>query len=75
MTILPETKFYIFHHMTNPNIPEDYEGPAWVELPARLYDRETWYKLSQRYIAEMVLAEQLGFDGLVVNEHHASAFT
>src|SRR5262249_35114245 len=47
---------------------------AWVTLPNRLYDSEKGRALYERYIGELVRADQLGFDGVCVNEHHQTAY-
>ena len=43
---------------------------AWVTLPNSLYDPEKGAALYARYIDELVYAEEIGLDGVVVNEHH-----
>jgi alkanesulfonate monooxygenase SsuD/methylene tetrahydromethanopterin reductase-like flavin-dependent oxidoreductase (luciferase family) len=47
---------------------------AWVTLPNRLYDPEKGKALYETYLADLVRADQLGFDGVVVNEHHQTAY-
>src|SRR5262249_17835424 len=63
-----------FHLMPWPHLPVDYEGPAWVRCPNSHYDGRQGADLYNRYLDELVLAEELGFDGVVVNEHHANAY-
>ena len=47
----------------------------WVDFPNRLYDPVKGHALYTRYLSEYVLADKLGFDGLVVNEHHSTAYS
>jgi alkanesulfonate monooxygenase SsuD/methylene tetrahydromethanopterin reductase-like flavin-dependent oxidoreductase (luciferase family) len=51
-----------------------YEGPAWVTIPNTLYDPKIGSQLYHRYLDELVYAEELGFDGVCVNEHHQNAY-
>ena len=52
---------------------KDY-ATVWATLPNRFYDPRKGHLLYNRYLDEMEYAEQLGFDGLCVNEHHQSAY-
>ncbi len=45
------------------------------DFPNKFYDPEKGHELYNRYIGELVLADQLGYDGLVVNEHHNTAYS
>lgn len=65
---------FSFHLMPWPHLPDDYRGPAWITCPNELYDPAAGHDLYNRYLDELELAEQLGFDGLVVNEHHQNAY-
>lgn len=47
---------------------------AWVVLPNTLYDPERGADDYQGHIDNMVYAEELGFDGISVNEHHQTAY-
>src|SRR5438105_3175717 len=60
--------------MPYPALPPDYDGPAWVTCPNELYDPVLGHELYNRYIDELVLAEELGFDGVCINEHHQNAY-
>jgi len=66
--------FYYFHLMPWPHLPQDYSGPAWVRCPNSYYDGSRGHDVYNRYLDELVYAEQLGFDGVCVNEHHANAY-
>ncbi|MEA2624532.1 MAG: hypothetical protein QOD06_577 [Candidatus Binatota bacterium] len=67
-------KFFFFHLMPYPHLPADYEGPAWVKCPNRFYDPAAGTSLYNRYLDELAYADELGFDGVVINEHHANAY-
>jgi alkanesulfonate monooxygenase SsuD/methylene tetrahydromethanopterin reductase-like flavin-dependent oxidoreductase (luciferase family) len=60
--------------MPYPHLPQSYEGPAWITCPNRYYDPREGVKLYNRYLDELIYAEELGFDGICVNEHHANAY-
>jgi alkanesulfonate monooxygenase SsuD/methylene tetrahydromethanopterin reductase-like flavin-dependent oxidoreductase (luciferase family) len=47
---------------------------AWVVLPNSLYDPVKGAEEYERHIDALVYAEQLGFDGIAVNEHHQTAY-
>lgn len=47
---------------------------AWLTLPNRLYDPAAGRRLYDAYLADLVRADQLGFDGVAVNEHHQTAY-
>jgi alkanesulfonate monooxygenase SsuD/methylene tetrahydromethanopterin reductase-like flavin-dependent oxidoreductase (luciferase family) len=67
-------RVFAFHLMPYPGLPEDYDGPAWVTCPNSLFDPQVGSQLYNRYIDELVYAEELGFDGVCVNEHHQNAY-
>jgi alkanesulfonate monooxygenase SsuD/methylene tetrahydromethanopterin reductase-like flavin-dependent oxidoreductase (luciferase family) len=67
-------KFFFFHLMPWPYLPKTYQGSAWITCPNSHYDPEKGTALYNRYLDELVSAEGLGFDGVVVNEHHANAY-
>jgi alkanesulfonate monooxygenase SsuD/methylene tetrahydromethanopterin reductase-like flavin-dependent oxidoreductase (luciferase family) len=59
------------------DLPADHHRypSMWVDYPNRLYDPVKGHALYNRYLSEYVLADQLGYDGLVVNEHHSTAYS
>src|SRR3712207_6965049 len=70
-------EFYFFHLMPYPRLPADFEDryeSAWVTCPNNLYDPRFGTELYNRYLDEMLYAEELGFDGICVNEHHQTAY-
>ena len=66
----------MFHLMPYPYLPEDFDEreSAWVTLPNTTYDPTVGTGLYNRYLDELEYAEQLGFDGICVNEHHQNAY-
>ena len=70
-------RIYVFHLMPWPYLPEDFSqthDTAWVECENSLYDPVKGHELYNRYLDELELADQLGFDGVCVNEHHQNAY-
>jgi alkanesulfonate monooxygenase SsuD/methylene tetrahydromethanopterin reductase-like flavin-dependent oxidoreductase (luciferase family) len=65
-------KFYYFHLM--PYRMEHDEPSSWVTLSNRHYDPEVGRVLYNQYLDQFELAEQLGWDGLCVNEHHQNCY-
>jgi alkanesulfonate monooxygenase SsuD/methylene tetrahydromethanopterin reductase-like flavin-dependent oxidoreductase (luciferase family) len=70
-------QFFAFHLMPWDRLPADfatkYES-AWTWLPNSIYEPEHGHELYNRYLDELVLADELGFDGVCVNEHHQNAY-
>jgi alkanesulfonate monooxygenase SsuD/methylene tetrahydromethanopterin reductase-like flavin-dependent oxidoreductase (luciferase family) len=70
-------RYYFFHLMSWPYLPanfaEEYDS-AWVWLPNQLYDPVKGHDLYQNYIDTLAYADELGFDGICVNEHHQNAY-
>ena len=69
-------QFFMFHLMPYPYLPEDFDEreSAWVTLSNSNYDPTIGTGLYNRYLDELEYAEQLGFDGICVNEHHQNAY-
>jgi alkanesulfonate monooxygenase SsuD/methylene tetrahydromethanopterin reductase-like flavin-dependent oxidoreductase (luciferase family) len=67
-------RVFSFHLMPYPDLPDDYDGPAWITCPNSLFDPDAGGLNYNRYIDELVHAEELGFDGVCVNEHHQNAY-
>lgn len=67
-------RFFSFHLMPYPELDPAYEGPAWVTCPNELYDPQLGHDLYHRYLDELLFAEEVGFDGVCVNEHHQNAY-
>ena len=70
-------EFYFFHLMPYPDLPADFYDrydSAWVTCPNELFDARLGTELYNRYLDEMIYAEELGWDGVCVNEHHQTAY-
>ncbi len=70
-------QFYFAHLMPYADLDpatEETHSSAWVTLSNSYYDPAKGSRLYNRYIDEMEYAETLGFDGLMVNEHHQTAY-
>jgi alkanesulfonate monooxygenase SsuD/methylene tetrahydromethanopterin reductase-like flavin-dependent oxidoreductase (luciferase family) len=70
-------QYYFFHLMSWPFLPADFDteyDSAWVWLPNSLYDPVKGHDLYREYIDTLVYADELGFDGICVNEHHQNAY-
>jgi alkanesulfonate monooxygenase SsuD/methylene tetrahydromethanopterin reductase-like flavin-dependent oxidoreductase (luciferase family) len=68
---------FAFHLMPWDRLPADFSEKyesAWTWLPNSLYDPAHGHELYNRYLDELVLADELGFDGVCVNEHHQNAY-
>ncbi len=70
-------RFFFFHLMPWPHLPDDFEqnwDSAWIWLPNTFYDPARGHELYHEYLDDLVLADELGFDGVCVNEHHQNAY-
>src|SRR5438034_4229149 len=70
-------KICFFHLMPYRFLPDDFENryrSVWVDVPHHLSDPEKTSALYNEFLDELEFAEQAGFDGLCVNEHHNNAY-
>ena len=70
-------KVFFFHLMPYADVDLDEVrkvGTSWVKLSNRHYDPEKGAALYERYLSQLERAEELGFDGIGVNEHHQTAY-
>ena len=70
-------KFTWFNLMPWPYLPEDFREKyrsVWVDIPSSLYDPVRGHELYNVYLDELEYAEECGFDGIGVNEHHANGY-
>jgi alkanesulfonate monooxygenase SsuD/methylene tetrahydromethanopterin reductase-like flavin-dependent oxidoreductase (luciferase family) len=70
-------QYFFFHLMPWPYLPADFDArydSAWVWLPNTLYDPVKGHDLYREYIDTLAYADELGFDGVCVNEHHQNAY-
>ena len=70
-------RFDFMHFMPYPHLPENHKDyhSVWVDFPNKFYDPKKGTELYKRYLAELILAERVGFDAVVVNEHHNTAYS
>jgi alkanesulfonate monooxygenase SsuD/methylene tetrahydromethanopterin reductase-like flavin-dependent oxidoreductase (luciferase family) len=70
-------KVFNFHLMPYSHADLDAiakHGSAWVTFSNRHYDPEKGAELYDDYLDQMEFADQLGFDGVCLNEHHQTAY-
>src|ERR1700744_6158981 len=70
-------QFFKFHQM--PYICADLagiqkNGSAWVNYPNSNYDPIKGAELYNTFLDQLEYADQLGFDGVCVNEHHQTPY-
>ncbi len=53
---------------------QGYLGTIRLDISNKSYDPEVGRQLYNRYLDEKLYAEEIGFDGLMFNEHHSTAF-
>jgi alkanesulfonate monooxygenase SsuD/methylene tetrahydromethanopterin reductase-like flavin-dependent oxidoreductase (luciferase family) len=70
-------RFNFMHFLPYVDLPENHKEfrSLWVNFPNKYYDPERGHALYQRYLSELVFADTLGFDAIVVNEHHNTAYS
>ena len=77
MGLVDEAEFHFFHFFPYADLPDDhrrYES-LWVDFSNANYDPQVGHDLYTRYLSEMVLADRLGYDGIVLNEHHNTQYS
>ena len=70
-------KVFNFHLMPYRHVDLDAidkNGSAWVTFSNSHYDPKKGAELYHEYLDQMELADQLGFDGVCLNEHHQTAY-
>lgn len=70
-------QLFCWHFMAYPHLPPDFDEryeSGWVTVPNTLWDRARSHGVYQEYIDQLVYAEELGFDGMVLNEHHQNVY-
>jgi len=70
-------RLFCWHFMAYPHLPDDFDEnhtSGWVTVPNSLWDGEKSRGLYQTYIDQLVYGDELGFDGLVLNEHHQNIY-
>jgi alkanesulfonate monooxygenase SsuD/methylene tetrahydromethanopterin reductase-like flavin-dependent oxidoreductase (luciferase family) len=70
-------KLMWFHLMPYPDLPVDFNQKnrsVWVDIDPSLFDPMTMANTYENYIDQLVYAEECGFDGICVNEHHNNGY-
>src|SRR5205823_5395050 len=70
-------RFNAMHFMPYVYLPENHKEfkTTWVDFPNKFYDPVKGHELYQRYFEQLVLADRLGFDAIVLNEHHNTVYS
>jgi alkanesulfonate monooxygenase SsuD/methylene tetrahydromethanopterin reductase-like flavin-dependent oxidoreductase (luciferase family) len=64
-----------FHLFPYPPLPDElYAKSAWVTLSNTHYDEKVGHATYNLYLDQLELCDQLGFDGVAVNEHHQTPY-
>ena len=58
------------------DVPEEevIRNRSFFGVPNRFYDPEVGARLYNEYLDEACYAEEVGFDGIMLNEHHGTPF-
>src|SRR4030088_1338528 len=75
MSVLDRLQFYLMHFMPYPDVVPGRPQGQWVDIPNTHFDAEKGRQLYENYLDHLVLGDKLGFDGLVVNEHHSTFYS
>ncbi len=68
--------FYVFNTIHYPFIPPPEENRhSWVTLSNEYFDPEVGYTVYNNALELSASAERFGYDGTLVNEHHATAWS
>ncbi len=70
-------KFCWFNLMPWPDLPDDFRESnrsVWVDIDSRLFDPERANEVYHTYMDQLEFADELGFDGIGVNEHHQNGY-
>src|SRR3954471_286587 len=60
-----------------PHLPDDFREKnhsVWVDIDSRLFDPAKANAMYHEYMDQLEYAEELGFDGIGVNEHHQNGY-
>src|SRR6187551_2829152 len=70
-------KFTWFNLMPWPYLPDDFREKnrsVWVDIDQKLFDPVKSHEVYNTYMDLLEYADQLGFDGIGVNEHHQNGY-
>jgi len=69
--------FVWFNLMPWPYLPDDFREThrsVWVDIDSKLFDPVKANEVYHTYMDQLEFAEELGFDGIGVNEHHQNGY-
>jgi len=75
--MIEPVQLYCWHFMSYPYLPPDFDekhDSGWVTVPNALWDKDRARGLYNEFIDQLVYADELGFDGMVLNEHHQNIY-
>ncbi|MBV8054889.1 MAG: LLM class flavin-dependent oxidoreductase, partial [Deltaproteobacteria bacterium] len=60
----------------NPEVLENeiFKRRSFFGVPNKFFDAQKGAQLLNEYIDEKILCDELGFDGVMLNEHHGTPF-
>jgi hypothetical protein len=66
--LVDDAEFHFFHFFPYTDLPAGHEKHEswWVDFSNANYDPTVGHQLYNRYLSEMVLADKLGYDGIVL---------
>jgi alkanesulfonate monooxygenase SsuD/methylene tetrahydromethanopterin reductase-like flavin-dependent oxidoreductase (luciferase family) len=70
-------KFCWFNLMPWPHLPDDFREKnrsVWVDIDSKLFDPEVANGVYHEYMDQLEFADEVGFDGIGVNEHHQNGY-
>lgn len=70
-------QLFCWHFMSYPYLPADFDTSqetGWITVPNELWDHERAGNILNEYIDQLAYADTIGFDGMVLNEHHQNIY-
>lgn len=70
-------QMFAWHFMSYPYLPDDFDeayDTGWITVPNRLWDADRSKGLLNEYVDQLAYADTLGYDGVVLNEHHQNIY-
>ncbi len=70
-------KVLFFHLMPYGALPENFSdnyNSVWVDIDSDLFKHEEAHRMYHEYLDQLQFADELGFDGVCVNEHHSNGY-
>ena len=70
-------KLLWFHLMPYTELPDDFREEhesVWVNIDSKLFDPARAHGMYNDFLDELEFADEVGFDGICVNEHHSNGY-